>query len=108
VRSFSGSIGNAAWRTCLVASVAASCVLMLSLILVTVLGIAQSRLEVVAKGVLIGITFWMTEDLIDMALRYRSLGNSCDRVLQDCSRLLDQDSPSAEDAYFVLHDTMPP
>jgi hypothetical protein len=69
-----------------------------------VLGVTQSRLEIAAKVVLIGVTFWMTEDLVDMAFKYRSLGSSCERILQECSRLLDQVNPSVEDAYVVLHD----
>ena len=35
----------------------------------------------------------------DMALRYKPVGKACDRILQECRRLLDQGSPSAEDAY---------
>jgi len=101
---YSGSIANAAWRTFLGISIVASSALILSLILVTLVGTAQTRLEVVAKAALVGITFWMTEDFLEMSLKYRSLGVSCERVLQECSRLLEQQSPSAEDAYFTLHE----
>jgi hypothetical protein len=101
---FSGSIGAAAGRVFQVASVAATSILVLSLVLLIVLGVTQSRLEIAAKVVLIGVTFWMTEDLVDMAFKYRSLGSSCERILQECSRLLDQANPSVEDAYVVLHD----
>lgn len=101
---FSGRIACAAWIAFLVVSVAASCVLTLTLVFVAVLGAPQSRLEVVAKCVLIGITFWMTEDLIDMALGYRKLTNSCERILQECFRLLSEESPSMEDAYVALHE----
>lgn len=101
---YSGSIANAAWRTFFRVSVGASSLLLLSLILVTIMGTAQTRLEVVAKGVLVGITFWITEDFLEMALKYRRLGASCERVLQECSRLLDEQSPSVEDAYFVLQE----
>jgi hypothetical protein len=54
---FSGSISNAAWRTFLTASITASCLLLLSLILFTLFGVGYTRLEVVAKAALIGITF---------------------------------------------------
>jgi hypothetical protein len=101
---FSGSIGGAASRVFLAASVSASSILVVSLVFLIMLGVAQSRLEIAAKVVLIGVTLWMTEDLFDMSFRYRSLGTSCERILQECSRLLDQDSPSVEDAYVVLHD----
>lgn len=101
---FSGSIANSAWRTFFGVSVLTSAVLLLSLILVTVVGTAQTRLEAIAKGVLVGITFWMTEDFLEMALRYRRLGLSCERVLQECSRLLEQQNPCGEDAYFVLQE----
>jgi hypothetical protein len=101
---FSGKIAHAAWMVSLVVSVAASGVLLLSLVLVAVLGASQSRLELVAKCVLLGITFWMTEDLIDVALRYRSLANRCESILQECFRLLDQQSPSVEEAYVALHE----
>jgi hypothetical protein len=101
---FSGKIADTAWTLFLVVSIAASGVLLLSLVLVAILGATQPRLEVVAKCVLIGITFWMTEDLIGMALRYRDLTSSCERVLQECFRLLGEGSPSLESAYVVLHE----
>jgi hypothetical protein len=101
---FSGSISNAAWRTFLTASITASCLLLLSLVLLTLFGVGQTRLEVVAKAALIGITFWTTEDLMEMALRYREAGNSCDRILQECSQALDSGISSAEDAYTLFHE----
>ena len=101
---FSSKIARAAWTVSLVVSVAASGVLLLSLILVAVLGTSQSRLELVAKCSLICITFWMTENLIDAALRYRSLANRCESILQECFRLLNELSPSIEDAYIALHE----
>jgi hypothetical protein len=101
---FSGSIGNAASRVFKAASVAASSVLLLSLVLLISLGAPRSKLEAAAKIVLLGVTFWMTEDLFDMSFKYGSLGSSCDRILQECSRLLEQGDPSAEDAYVILHD----
>jgi hypothetical protein len=101
---FSGRIASSAWTVFLIVSIAASGVLVFSLVLVAIIGTAQSRLEVVAKCVLIGITFWMTEDLIDMALRYRELTNSCERILQECFRLLGEESPSMDGAYLVLQE----
>jgi hypothetical protein len=101
---FSGKIAQAAWTGFLIVSVAASAVLLLSLVLIAALGGTQSRLELVAKCVLIGITFWMTEDLIDMALRYRSLANRCESILQECFRLLNQESPSVEESYVAFHE----
>lgn len=101
---YSGSIANAAWRTFFRVSIGASSLLLLSLILLTIMGTAQTRLEAIAKGVLVGVTFWITEDFLEMALKYRGLGAACDRVLQECSRLLDQQSPSSEDAYFILQE----
>jgi hypothetical protein len=101
---FSSKIAHAAWMMSLVASVAASGVLLLSLVLVAVLGASQSRFELVAKWVLIGITFWMTENLIDAARRYRSLATRCESILQECFRLLKEQSPSMEEAYIALHE----
>ena len=101
---YSGSISNAAWRTFLAVSIAASSVLLLTLVLLTIVGAAQSKLDTVAKGVLIGITFWMTEDFFEMALKYRSLGLSCEHVLQECSRLLEQEQPSLQEAYVVFQE----
>ena len=101
---FTGKIANAAWMGFFVVSVVASGILLLSLVLVAVLGAAQSRLELVAKCVLIGITFWMTEDLIDMAIRYGSLANRCESILQECFRLLSEQSPSLEEVYTALHE----
>lgn len=101
---FSGRIASSAWTVFLIVSVAASGILLFSLVLVAIIGTAQSRLEVVAKCVLIGITFWMTEDLIDMALRYRELASSCERILQECFRLLGEKSPSMDGAYLVLQE----
>ena len=90
---YSGSISNAAWRTFLAISIATSSVLLLTLVLLTIAGTVQSKLDTVAKGVLIGITFWMTEDFFEMALKYGSLGISCEHVLQECSRLLEEEAP---------------
>jgi hypothetical protein len=101
---FSGKIAQAAWRGFLIVSVAASAVILISLVLIAVLGVSQSRLELVAKCALVGITFWMTEDLIDMALRYRSLASRCENILQECFRLLNEQSPSMEEAYVALHE----
>jgi hypothetical protein len=101
---FTGRIAATSWMALLVVSIGASCLLLLSLVLVAVLGTPQSRLEVIAKCLLIGITFWMTEDLIHMALGYRELSNSCERILQECFRLLSEESPSLEDAYVALHE----
>jgi len=101
---FSGSIARSAWRTFLAVSVVASGVLVLILIFITAVGSAQTRLEVVAKGVLVGITFWMTEDFLEMALKYWGLAQSCERVLQECSRLLENQNPGLEDAYFALQE----
>lgn len=101
---FSGSVSNAAGRIFQVVSVAAAAVLVTSLVLIVQLGVGQSKLEVAAKAVLLGVTFWMTEDFVDMALRYKSVGSKCDRILLECRRLLDQGNPSPEDAYVLLHD----
>jgi len=101
---FSGSIGGAAGRVFLVASIAAASILVSSLFLLIELGLTRSKLEIAAKVVLIGVTFWMTEDLVDMAVRYRALSSSCEGILQECSRLLDQLEPDAEDAIVLLHD----
>ena len=101
---YSGSIANAAWRTFLGISIVASSALVLSLILVILVGTGHTRMEVMAKAALVGITFWMTEDFLEMSLKYRSLSVSCERILQECSRLLEQQNPSAEDAYFTLHE----
>lgn len=101
---YSGSMANAAWRTFFAVSIAASSVLLLTLVLLTIVGAVQSKLDTVAKGVLIGITFWMTEDFFEMALKYRSLGLSCEHVLQECSRLLEQESPSLQEAYVVFQE----
>jgi len=101
---FSGSVSKAAGRFFQVISVAAAAVLVACLFLIVELGVGQSKLDIVAKAVLLGVTFWMTEDFVDMAVRYKSVGRACERVLQECRRLLDQGSPSAEDAYVLLHD----
>jgi hypothetical protein len=101
---FSGRISGAAWTLFRAVSVFALSALVLSLVLVAVLGTAQSRIEVVAKCVLIGITFWATEDLIDMALGYRELMGACEKILQECLRLLGEENPSMEDAYVALHE----
>lgn len=101
---FSWKLADDAWKAFILVSIVASGLLVLSLVLVIILGAPQSRLEVIAKWVLIGITFWMTEDLVDMAIRYRSAANSCERILQECFRLLKQDSPSTEDAYVVFRE----
>jgi hypothetical protein len=101
---FSGRIADAAWVLFLFVSVAASCMLVLSLVLIAIFGATQSRLEIVAKCVLIGITFWMTGDLVDISLKYRSVTNSCGRILQECFRLLGEENPSIEDAYVVFHE----
>lgn len=101
---FSGSVASATARIFLVLSIAASSILVVSLVLIVVLGVGHSRLEIVAKAVLLGVTFWMTEDFVDMALKYKATGRTCERVLQESRRLLDQGNPSAEDAYVLLHD----
>jgi hypothetical protein len=101
---FSGSVSNTAWRIFWGVSVAATSILVASLILIVELGIGHSALDIAAKAVLLGVTFWMTEDFVHMALRYKSVGAECERVLQECRRLLDQGDPSPEDAYVLLHD----
>jgi hypothetical protein len=101
---FSGSVSNAAGRIFWGISLAASSILVVSLILIIELGIGQSKLDIVARTVLLGVTFWMTEDFVDMALRYKSVAAACERVLRECRRLLDQGEPSLEDAYVLLHD----
>lgn len=101
---YSGSISNAAWRTFLAISIATSSVLLLTLVLLTIAGTVQSKLDTVAKGVLIGITFWMTEDFFEMALKYRSLGISCEHVLQECSRLLEEEAPSLQESYEIFQE----
>lgn len=101
---FSGSVSNATARIFWGVSVAATAVLITSLILIIELGAGQSNLDIAAKAVLLGVTFWMTEDFVDMALKYKSVGSACERVLRECRRLLEQGGPSAEDAYVLLHD----
>jgi hypothetical protein len=101
---FSGSIGKAAGRLFKAVSIVASSILVLSLILVVSLGVQRSELEITAKVVLLGITFWMTEDLLEMSFKYASLGDACERILHECSRLLEQSRPSTEDAYVLLHE----
>jgi hypothetical protein len=101
---FSGSVSGATGRIFWGVSIAATAVLIASLILIVELGAGQTKLDIAAKAVLLGVTFWMTEDFVDMALKYRSVGAACERVLLECRRLLEQGNPSAEDAYVLLHD----
>jgi hypothetical protein len=101
---FSASVGNAAARIFRIVSVAAAGLLVTCLILVVELGVGQSKLQIAGKAVLLGVTFWMTEDFVDMAVRYKTVGGACERILQECRRLLDQDNLSPEDAYVLLHD----
>jgi hypothetical protein len=99
---FSGNISNAAWRLFAVVSIGATAILLTCLILLVIFAIAGPIVPLVAKAVLIGITFWMTEDVIQIALDYRNVASACDDVLQTCSQLLDQPDVSYDDAYFTL------
>lgn len=101
---FSASVSNAAGRIFQVVSVGAAGLLVTSLILIVELGVGQSKLEIAGKAVLLGVTFWMTEDFVDMAFRYKAVGSACERILQECRRLLDRGNLSPEDAYILLHD----
>jgi hypothetical protein len=99
---FSRSIARRA--ALILGSVSATAVLILtfSFIVVVQAGISQSRLEVVSRIMILGVTFWATDELVSMALKYRALRQSCEAVLERCSGLLSQVNLSSDEAHAAL------
>lgn len=99
---FTGNISQFAWRLFAALSMGATAILVTSLLLLIIFAVNGSLIALVAKTVLVGITFWMTEDVIQIARGYRNVASTCDRILHTCSQLLDQSDISPEDAFFTL------
>lgn len=51
-------------------------------------GAPQPVLDTAARAVLVGMTFWLTGDLANMALQFQSLAKTAGRIQSQCSALL--------------------
>lgn len=99
---YSGSIARRATFILGTVCIVAVSVLIFSFLVVVQAGVSQSRLEIVSRIMILGVTFWATDELVSMALRYRSLHHSCEAVLERCSGLLSRMNISADEAHAAL------
>ena len=65
-------------------------------------GSQGSRLEEIAKILLVSLGFWTVGDWAVLALKYRSLGQSTEPVLTNAERLLESNSPDLNAALVLL------
>lgn len=77
-------------------------VLVFTLASVAVAGLSTNMIRVVAKIVVIGVTFWATDDLIAMALRYGAFRRACEAVLVASDAFLTTGSNDERRAQAVL------
>jgi hypothetical protein len=77
--------------------------LAISLAAVVQLGAAYSGIDIASKLVLIGTQFWVTDELILMALRYRAISTECQRITTKSEGLFNC-PPTMSHAYSILLD----
>ncbi len=77
--------------------------LAISLAAVAQFGATHSGIDTVSKLVLIGTQFWVTDELILMALRYRAISSECQRITTKSEGLF-KCPPTMSHAYSILLD----
>lgn len=77
---FSGMISKQAASLIIGCAALSTLGLAVSLIAVVQFGAARSGIEIASKLMLVGAQFWVTDELIAMALRYRAIANECQRL----------------------------
>jgi hypothetical protein len=68
------------------------------------LGAGTSGIDIASKLVFVGVQFWVTDELIAMALRYKAISNECQRITAKSEGLFNCPEPTMSQAYSILLD----
>ncbi len=100
---FSESLSRRTSLLIITAALAVVAVLVIGLVVLVEAGIQQSTLQIAAKAIMLGILFWIADDLTHMALAYRASANRCARVLGNADAFL-QGQGDEVGAFRILSD----
>jgi hypothetical protein len=98
---FTSSLARRTWKAFAATAIIGLAAPLILLLLATILGTAESVLEVGARAVIASMAFWVVGDIAAMAIQFFQLSLNAEQMLDQCERLLRQSNLETTDVLLL-------